>query len=356
MAVSLVLSFSIVLAGLAHADQYDEKIKALQNLNSQNQQQVDQFGSQASSYQDEISRLNVQIGAVQAAISDYQRQSDDLQAQIVQDQKEIEYQKQVLGESIKTIYLEDQVSTLEILASSNDLSDFVNKQVDRNAVQTKIKDTLDRITKLKTELEQKQRDVQNILADQKNQEVQLNGIYSKQAGLLAYTQTQIDTYNKQIKTNNSQIASLRAQQLAANRRLGGSAVAGDPNHGGYPSKWDNASQDSMIDDWGMYNRECVSYTAWKVYQAYGYMPYWGGVGNAKQWPGDAVGAGIPTGSTPKVGSVAISTSGYYGHAMWVEAVDGDNIYVSQYNYDLNGHYSEMSIKSSGLTYIYFGDR
>jgi surface antigen len=151
-----------------------------------------------------------------------------------------------------------------------------------------------------------------------------------------------------------QIMSLITAQIAANKDLGGTVVAGDPNHGGYPAKWDApARQDSRLDSWGMYNRECVSYAAWKVYQTYGSMPYWGGVGNANQWVRDARRAGIATGSTPAVHSVAISMRGYYGHAMWVEKVSGDMIYVSQYNYDLHGHYSEMWLRSSDLTYIYF---
>lgn len=150
-----------------------------------------------------------------------------------------------------------------------------------------------------------------------------------------------------------QVASDQAAQIAANQKLGGVIVAGDPTRGGYPAQWDNARQDSMLDSWGMYNRECVSYAAWKVYQTYGTMPYWGGVGNANEWPGDARRAGIPTGSTPQVHSVAISLHGYYGHAMWVEKVSGNMIYVSQYNYDLHGHYSEMWVDGSDFTYIYF---
>lgn len=158
----------------------------------------------------------------------------------------------------------------------------------------------------------------------------------------------------QAQLDQKKYSQLLAAQLVANQDLGGSAVAGDPDHGGYPSKWDSpAYQDSRLDSWGMYNRECVSYTAWKVYQTYGDMPYWGGVGNTNQWVIDAQRAGIPTGSTPRVHSVAISMHGYYGHAMWVEAVKGDMIYVSQYNYDLHGHYSEMWLSSSALTYIYF---
>ena len=84
-------------------------------------------------------------------------------------------------------------------------------------------------------------------------------------------------------------------------------------------------QDTIADSWGMWNRECVSYTAWKVYQTYGYMPYWGGVGNANQWPGDAQAAHIPTGSTPRVHSVAISMGGAFGHATYVESVNGNSI-------------------------------
>lgn len=158
------------------------------------------------------------------------------------------------------------------------------------------------------------------------------------------------SYNAQQR---QQIADWQAAQAAANRGLGGSIVAGDPNHGGYPAQWDNARQDSRLDNWGMYNRECVSYAAWKVYQTYGHMPYWGGVGNANQWIRDARNAGIATGAAPQVHSVAISLRGYYGHAMWVEKVSGNMIYVSQYNYDLRGHYSEMWVNASSFTYIYF---
>lgn len=151
----------------------------------------------------------------------------------------------------------------------------------------------------------------------------------------------------------AKFAKLQKQQVTANKSLGGEAITSSANHGGYPASWNNIPQDSTLDRWGMYNRECVSYTAWKVYQAFGYMPYWGGVGNANQWVYDAERSGIPVGYTPRVHSVAISTAGYYGHSMWVEKVRGNMIYVSQYNYDLQGHYSEMWVSSSYLTYIYF---
>ncbi len=352
--ITTVLAFNVMLSGWASADQFDEQIKALQQQNFADQQIADQMGAEAATYRDAVNKLDTQINAIRQAILDYQRQSDDLQRQIDREQAELVHQKQVLGESIKTMYLEGQISTLEILASSNDLSEFVDKEEYRNSVQSKIKSTVEKITALKIELEQKQREVQSIIKDKENQQAQLDASLSEQNRLLAFSENQKAAYDQQIKTTNAQISALRAQQLAANRRLGGSVVAGDPNHGGYPAVWDQAPQDSLTDDWGMYNRECVSYTAWKVYQTYGYMPWWGGRGNANQWPSSAATDGIPTGSTPKVGSVAISMGGAYGHSMWVEAVSGNNIYVSQYNFYLDGNYSEMWVDGSSFTYIYFG--
>ena len=111
----------------------------------------------------------------------------------------------------------------------------------------------------------------------------------------------------------------------------------------------------------MYNRECVSYVAWKVYQKNGHMPYWGGSGNANQWPGNAQAAHISTGSTPKAKSAGVISAGVYGHIVWVESVNGDGtINISQYN-ELNaggpgwGNYSERyNVDPSTYdTYIYF---
>ncbi len=354
IAVGVVFSSSIFVGAIVRADQFDAQIQALQQDNAAKRQASNQLAAQASSYQDEVDRLSTQINSIRQTILDYQHQSDDIQKQIEADQIELDHQKTVLGENIKTMYLEGQISTLEILASSKDLSEFVDKQQYRNSVQTKVMTTVAKITDLKQQLQIKQRDIQNLIKDQQTQQAQLDVSLGQQSDLLNLTASQKAAKDAEIKSNNAQIFALRAAQLAANRSLGGNVTSGDPGHGGYPAVWDNSPKDSMLDSWGMLNRECVSYTAWKVYQAYGYMPYWGGVGNANQWPSDARAAGIPTGSTPKVGSVAISMGGAFGHAMWVEAVNGSTIYVSQYNFYLDGHYSEMSVNGSNFTYIYFG--
>jgi surface antigen len=345
------------LTQMALADSYQDQINALNSQNADARAVVNGLQATAASYQDAINQLQGQIDGLQASIDANKAQQASLQQQIADAQAQIDQERAYLAGDVKAMYVDGTPSTLEVLATSKNLSEFVDKQEYRTAVQNKLQDTLKKIAELQKELQTKKAQVDQLLGEQTAQQNQLAGAQAQQAALLNYNEGQQAAYNAQIKANSSQIAQLRAQQAAANKSLGGGVIAGDPGHGGYPAKWADAAQDTLIDNWGMYNRECVSYTAWKVYQTYGYMPYWGGSGNANQWPGDARAAGIPTSSTPRADSVAIWNVGAFGHAMWVEAVNSDgSLWVSQYNYDYQGHYSEMAVSASmarNLTYIYF---
>jgi surface antigen len=103
----------------------------------------------------------------------------------------------------------------------------------------------------------------------------------------------------------------------------------------------------------MYNRECVSYAAWYVANSGRRMPYWGGNGNANQWPSNARAAGILVDGRPRVGDVAIYTGGYYGHAMVVQQIKGDTVIVGSFNADNSGHYSVDEWNTSALQFIHF---
>lgn len=365
--VCLVLLLATVI-NTVRADQYDQQIQTLQDQNTTDQNISNNLANQANSYQDAINKLQAQIAGLQAAIAANQSQNDKLQQQIKDAQAQLVQQKKVLGEDIKQMYLDGQTTTLEILASSKDLSDFVDKQQARNDVSDKVKTTVDQINALEAKLKSQQAQVQQLLKEQNSQNAQLSADQSQQAQLLAYTEGQKAAYDQQIQNNNSQIASLRAEQIAANRKLVGSGTVDYSGScgGGYPADAVNAfgahwgcnyGLDNTIDNWGMYNRECVSYTAWMVYKTYGYMPNWGGSGDANQWPGDAQAAGIPTGAVPKVNSVAIYMGGAgdpWGHAMWVKSVNGDGtITVDQYNLYYDGNFYETTIPAAGLVYIYF---
>lgn len=355
------LASLISLASVVHADQYDEQIKALQGQNSGIQSQVNGLASQASSYQDAINQYQAQINGIQAALSANQAKQTDLQNQITADQQKIDQNKGFLGEDIKTMYVDGQLTTIEELATSKSLSDYVDKEEYRTSVQNKIDDLIKQIGALQAQLQQQKSQLDVLVKSEQQQNSELAKAQSDQQNLLNLNEGQQAAFNSQISANSGRIAELRRQQIAANARFigggGGVTSGGSSCGGGYPSRWCNAPQDSIIDSWGMYNRECVSYTAFRVAASGRYMPYWGGSGNANQWPGDARAAGIPMdyGGGAQPGDVAISTAGAFGHAMYVESVNGNGtVNVSQYNAALNGLYSTRSgLSESGLYFIHF---
>ena len=59
-------------------------------------------------------------------------------------------------------------------------------------------------------------------------------------------------------------------------------------------------------------------------------------GNARDWVAAAYARGVEVTRSPQPGDVAISTSGYWGHAMYVEGVSGSTFTTSEYNTYLDG--------------------
>src|SRR5690606_36989280 len=106
----------------------------------------------AVGYEDAIKKLAAQIEALQAKIDENTRQQKRLEREIKQAEKELEIQKELLGQNIRTMYLDSGMTTLEMLASSKDISEFVDKEQYRNAVQSKIQSTLKKIQALHLKL------------------------------------------------------------------------------------------------------------------------------------------------------------------------------------------------------------
>lgn len=362
------LGFSTAMPAFTRADSIQEKINALNAENNTKKEQKGILAVEADSLQSAVAQLQAQIDVLQAEINAKQQKAAELQQQIVVAQAELDKQKSLLGQTIKAMYLEGDISTVEMLASSKDLSDFFDKQQYRESVRAKVKTALDKVTQLKLELSTQKDTLERVIKEQEVLKGELAAQRSEKDRVLALNQSQQDDLNNQIKNNSTKIAELQAEQRRLNLSAGGLPANFSTCAGGYPSSipnriganWGcNHAMNNTIDNWGMYNRQCVSYTAFKVADSGRYMPYWGGRGNAHLWDDNARAAGMPVDRNPRVGDVAVWHIGYYGHVMYVEAVYGDgSILISEYNYDWTGRYSERVISASqvraqDLVFVHF---
>jgi len=378
--IFIIAAVSVVAFGVVpsvRADQFDDQIKQLQAQNATKQSSLDQLNMEATSFQDAVNRLNNQISLLQGQIDANQNEQTALQQQIDAAQAELDRQKQILSADIKAMYVDSTPTTLEMLATSRNLSEFVDKEEYRSAVQTKIQDTLTKITKLQADLKTKKTDIDRLLAEQQSQRQDLDSSRARQSQMLAYNQQQQNDFNSQIKDNNAKISDLRRQQVINNLALfGGGTQPGIPGGGGYP--WGNAycywtnkvSGDcydydwyfngNEWDPWGYAFRNCTSWVAYKL-AADGKHGF-NGLGNANQWPGGARARGIDVsyGSGARAGDAVVNPNGFYGHIMYAEAVLSDGrVVVSDYNRAGDGLYrgpdggNANVLNPSGLYFIHF---
>ncbi len=349
------------------ADSLSDQIRQLQQQNAENRAKVADLSQTATSYQNAIAELQGQIDDLQDRINANTAKQAELQTKIEEGQRELERQKGILGADIKAMYVDGDISTIEMLATSKNLSDFVDKEAYRNVVQNKIQDTLKKVQKLQAELQDQKNQIELLLAEQKEQKISLDTSRNEQSRMLRLNQQEQTAFNQRTKDNQARIDNLIEQQRRANNsdnaggyyfiRFPGAIKDHDVTVDDYPYKpgnpYGNPSGFSMstlsgcghpdprtgerdsTDRWGYCTRQCVSYAAWAVERSGRDAP--NNYRSAKNWIDAAPASWVHR--DPQPGDVAITTTGQWGHAMYVEKVDGDRIYVSQYNQQLKGEYS-----------------
>ena len=375
-AVLMAIASTPFMQPRAYADKYDDQINALQNEIDQYESQAGQLRTKIGTLQQEIAGIDKQKRIIQAQITLSETKYNQLQEQIKKTEKDIHDNRVALGNTIADLYVDNTISPLEMLASSKNIGDYVDKQTYRSSVQQQLSQTIDKIKELKADLEKKKEAVQRTLADQTNSRNALAAKENERNNILAETQGQEGAYknlaadreSKKLQVQQQQQAAIEAAIAAAG---GGGAVVLPGTSGGYPWNSSNCYVDSNAwsyggvdgngtDGLGYGCRQCVSYVAWRVYKETGYAPVnWG---NAYDWPSSAVSAGYKVSPVPRAHSAGVITSGGSpGHIVWVESVNesAGTMIVSQYNYYNAGgpgwgNYSKMQVPiGTYQSYIYF---
>lgn len=366
------------------ADEYDDRISELNRQIAANQAQANQYRASANTLANRVAGLNAEIAAAQSLLRKSQAESTRLAGEIAAAEAKLAENKGVLAENLSLIYREGRVSSLEALISSDSLSDFFNKQQYLEDLRNKVQQSLEEITALKAKLEEQRVKQQAIIVEQETIAANLSGRRAEVNRLLVETRGEEAKYQAVVAADRSKVAQLKAEQAAWWARIQGDIDGDSGKIGSFEFKnWTGNrgacgggygfdplegrdyclyGWDAIVDRWGLYNRECVSYTAWAMAVRRGRpVPHFGGRGNAWEWPSTLSGRYRIDNNPGPDGSPVVAIApremvgNAYGHAMVVEKVYGNGwIKVSQYNWGLGGQYSEMDVKVvPGLKFIHF---
>lgn len=343
----------------ASADQYDDKIRSLQADMQRYQAESDRLNAEANTLTNALAQITNEKNALQAQIDVNQAQYNKLVVQIADTEKQIKSNQDALGTTIADLYVDDSISPVEMLASSQNIGDFLDKQEYRNSVKDQLGATIKKVKDLKTQLGQQKADVEKVLASQKSARDSLAAKESEQSNLLARTKNDESSYQSMIKDSAAQIAEAKAVQAVLRARTastGGYQIVDSGSLSSYP--WNDSNcpmvgylssggmNDDGLDGRGYGCRQCASYAAFRIAKETGIYYKWG---NGGDFARNAIAAGYQNlGRSPQPGSIAVIL-GTPGHVAWVEAVNGNQVLVSQYNYNYGagwGMYSQMWLSSS----------
>ncbi len=327
--IALTGSIYVYQSRSAYADSYDDKIAAINRQISAYNTETERLAREADSLQKQLAVLANQKATIQAHIDSNQAKYDKLQQEIADTERKIAINRDALGETLADMYVDDTITPLEMLASSNTISDFIDKQEQRATIRDNLSHTIDEIKTLKAKLENDKKDVEKLLEDQKAQRSILVNKESERQTLLAQTKGSEAEYRKLIDRKKNQIDEIKREQAAvaaaiaggANGASGGSAS----NLAGYPFYPNGCSFTN--DGYGYYRCQCVSYVAYRL-AANPNNRGFAGLGNADNWWN--YGKTISKNNV-RSGDVVVWLNGPYGHVMYVESVSGGTIYFTDFN-------------------------
>ncbi|MEI7918081.1 MAG: CHAP domain-containing protein [Candidatus Saccharibacteria bacterium] len=386
--ISLVIAISApiqIMTKDASADtsvsQLQAQIDALEQDIANYHAQAAQLNNEAQTLQTALAKLASERAIIQAQIDINQANYDSLLVQIKDTEKKITDNQDALGSTIADMYVDGNVTPIEMLASSSSISDYMDKQEYQTSIRNQLTTTISTIKNLKKSLVDKKAEVVKVLEDQNSAKNALVAKESEQQSILDQTQNSEAAYQKLSADGESKKKDLVQQQqaiiIAAQNRGGTVTGIPDATKGNYP--WGGGNCYVAYDGWGnlmSYNgingdgsdglgyacRQCTSYAAWRILEytnrSYRYL------GDAANWPNNFPDSMVHT--TPRANSVGVISAGQYGHVVWVETdPDADGyIIISQYNdYSHNsgdnsglgwGNYSKIRVHESTYNYyIYF---
>jgi len=219
---------------LALTSSQQAQLDAIDQQNASFRAQLDALYSQERTLANEIAIADAQAAALQAQINDTQtkinitnEQLTTTAEQIKAAEDELTRQKANLNEYIKVMYMDGRTSQLELVLTSNNFSDFVDKSEYLTTMQSHIQETMTQINTTKAELEAKKKQLDedkaklDVLKEgQLSQISAMNSQISYKSQLLSGNQNSQDSIAAKIAENNANSYIIRCLASGA---CGGSA-------------------------------------------------------------------------------------------------------------------------------------
>lgn len=280
----------------------------------------------ADTLEGEVKRLEAEISSLEAEITANQATAADLGSKITENEQKLNLQQAALAKLLVNIHFETEPDTIILLASSNSLGDFAEKQSRQDTAKTQIAASAEAIRVLKADLEQQKLTVEALIENAEFNRNEITNKRNQQKDLISKYRDNAAAFTRDAEAARETMQKEVAAEIA---RYNSGGTRGNGNNT-YPWAANCPADNIKYIVVGGYVCQCTSYAGWKVKERWGItISSWG---DARNWGRSALARGYTVNSTPEPHTVGYSTSGAYGHVVWVESVNSNGtINLTEYN-------------------------
>lgn len=350
--------------------QLQQQIDSLKEEISGSEARIQELRGREDTLENRLEILEAEIAQAEEELAKTKQEISATKQQIRETKQKIERLKDKMQENAKIIYKNGDASTIEILFSSDNFTDFINRQEYLERAKKNLNEASDEAKELQTSLKNEKKELEGLKTEQEGQKRRIASRINEQENLLTQTRGEESRYQEKLAKERKALEQANAQlQEELARRSSVYTGSVDFSGGSYP--YPNACMNPYKEPQyinrsnctarmgGYYDRQCTSYAFWRRGNMGRPVPgYWG---NGGDWAYAAGQAGYRVNYTPEKGAIGVMGSSNYGHVFIVEKVvdGGRSVIASQYNVpnaQTNWEYGKYSVVKytdlSGIQFIH----
>ncbi len=213
----LIAAVTIPVAAQSENELRDKKTKAKEQVD-QSKEVLGGLTSNVNTLEEKVNKLTEEINAISSKINDTEAKISSTKEELVKTQAELDKQQKIIDSSVRSLYKTGRVSTVELLASSDNFTDFVNQQEYLQRIKLNVEEASKKVKKLKADLETQQTELEGLLELQVGQRKAVDSKKAEQDVLLNEAKDKEFTYSGYVQE-------LQAQEDKAEQQLNAYLVA-----------------------------------------------------------------------------------------------------------------------------------
>jgi len=212
MMLSIMTTTNVESVGATTAAELQAELDAIEAKKIANEAILNGIESEVDTLENKLAYLATQIDLINLSIEKTELEIDRLTLELKAAKAELTRQKTILAESLKTLYIEGNVSTLDLILASDEFTEFISQQEYLNTLKSNVELSTQKVIELKDEIKANKVEQEDLLKEQVRQKKGLKDAQQEQQELLNATKGQESLYQ-------GIVANLEKQEKAALQAL-----------------------------------------------------------------------------------------------------------------------------------------